>query len=113
VMGDEDVPAANFPLGECEGDCDNDDDCEVCGLSFVSIAIKSTASNVRSSHLTSSICCSVCIFKGSLICNQRDGYENVLGCIGAGDSSTDYCYDQSSTAAPSESPSPTMLALVV
>ena len=37
VMGDEDEPAANFPLGECEGDCDNDGDCAVCVLSFVSI----------------------------------------------------------------------------
>jgi hypothetical protein len=29
LMGDEDVPAANYPLGECEGDCDYDEDCVV------------------------------------------------------------------------------------
>lgn len=26
-MGDEDVPASNFPLNECQGDCDSDFDC--------------------------------------------------------------------------------------
>ena len=29
LMGDEDEPASAFPLGECEGDCDDDSDCRV------------------------------------------------------------------------------------
>jgi hypothetical protein len=32
LMGDENRPATNFPLGKCEADCDSDDDCEVCSL---------------------------------------------------------------------------------
>lgn len=28
VVGDNGQPSANFPLGECEGDCDKDSDCE-------------------------------------------------------------------------------------
>jgi hypothetical protein len=28
-IGDDGDPAANFPLGECEGDCDDDDECAV------------------------------------------------------------------------------------
>ena len=27
--GDNGSPSANFPLGECEGDCDNDNQCAV------------------------------------------------------------------------------------
>ena len=29
VMGDNNVPAENFPLGKCQGDCDSDTDCAV------------------------------------------------------------------------------------
>ena len=29
LMGDEDEPIENFPLGTCQGDCDSDADCEV------------------------------------------------------------------------------------
>jgi hypothetical protein len=29
LMGDDGYPAANFPLGVCEGDCDDDDQCAV------------------------------------------------------------------------------------
>jgi hypothetical protein len=28
IVGDEDKPAAAFPLGLCQGDCDGDDDCQ-------------------------------------------------------------------------------------
>jgi hypothetical protein len=49
-MGDEDVPAANFPLGECEGDCNSDSDCAVCVLSFVLIVISPPPR--RCDHLT-------------------------------------------------------------
>jgi hypothetical protein len=32
VMGDENEPAQNFPLKECQGDCDYDSDCEVSSI---------------------------------------------------------------------------------
>lgn len=28
MKGDEELPAINFPLGLCEGDCDNDGECQ-------------------------------------------------------------------------------------
>lgn len=29
-VGNDGIPVDVFPLGQCQGDCDNDDDCEVC-----------------------------------------------------------------------------------
>jgi hypothetical protein len=55
---DDDEPTSfqNYKLGECEGDCDSDDDCQP-----------------------------------GLVCFQRDGFTDVPGCSGSGDSSRDYC----------------------
>lgn len=61
ILGDEignnGSPSAVFPLGRCEGDCDNDGECD-----------------------------------DGLKCFQRDGVKPVPGCLGEGQSNTDYCY---------------------
>ena len=56
-VGNNGEPADVFPLGQCQGDCDNDDECQA-----------------------------------GLVCMQRDGGEDVPGCEGEDDTSTDYCY---------------------
>jgi len=56
-VGNNGEPADVFPLGPCQGDCDNDDECQP-----------------------------------GLVCMQRDGGEDVPGCEGEDDTSTDYCY---------------------
>ena len=57
IKGDENEPENAFPLGQCEGDCDEDTDC-----------------------------------KEGLVCFQREDIELVPGCMGVGDSGSDYCY---------------------
>ena len=56
-VGNNGEPADVFPLGQCQGDCDNDEECQ-----------------------------------SGLVCMQRDGGEDVPGCEGEDDTSTDYCY---------------------
>jgi len=54
--GDNGQPANAFPLGACQGDCDDDSECA-----------------------------------GSLVCFQRNDFEDVPGCVGDGVSGFDYC----------------------
>lgn len=62
-IADDGFPSDAYPLRECQGDCDDDDDCEGALLCF----------QRRD--------------------NQRDGgHEPVPGCIGSGSFATDYCY---------------------
>ena len=58
-MGDNGLPQKNFPLGNCEGDCDKDADCA-----------------------------------GGLLCFERNGLEEVLGCEGSGLDGKDYCFER-------------------
>jgi hypothetical protein len=46
IMGDGDLPAENFPLGECEGDCDGDGDCAVRQLLSSSYRVIIEASRI-------------------------------------------------------------------
>lgn len=57
LMGDEEEPSSAFPLGECQGDCDNDAECAF-----------------------------------GLKCSDREGIEELPGCVGAGVKWRDYCY---------------------
>ena len=59
IVGDNGEPedVFPFPLTKCQGDCDDDDECE-----------------------------------GRLQCFNRDDLEEVIGCIGDGESGRDYCY---------------------
>ena len=34
-VGNNGVPESAFPLGVCEADCDNDDECEVCYILYI------------------------------------------------------------------------------
>jgi hypothetical protein len=74
-IGDNGLPAEAFPLGKCQGDCDNDSECEQ-GLS----------------------------------CFQRDGTEDVPGCVGIDNSRTDYCYDPKDDQAVTPGPTPRPIA---
>ena len=38
-VGNNGAPASAFPLGVCEADCDNDDECEVCYILYIDIYI--------------------------------------------------------------------------
>ena len=71
LMGNNGSPSNTFPLQACQGDCDNDSDCE-----------------------------------GSLKCFQRDGTEEVPGCIGKGQRKSDYCYDDSAPDTPAPTATP-------
>jgi hypothetical protein len=71
---------------------------------YVSYPLLSLSSFLRlfEDAIISHFCFSFCIFKGSLICTQRSGIEDVPGCIGSGVSGWNYCYDPNpgATAAP-------------
>ena len=72
IVGDNGVPSSVFPLQECEGDCDTDEDCDL-----------------------------------NLVCQLRDDFEEVPGCIGKGSSGKDYCRSAPGpevTNSPSKSP---------
>eukprot|EP00980_Cylindrotheca_fusiformis_P003049 scaffold713_cov131-Cylindrotheca_fusiformis.AAC.7 len=111
----------HFPLGRCEGDCDNDHDCghglvcfqrdeyeSVPGCSGGSsdgsrsdYCIVPNKPPLRSSHHfplglcegTTGDCDSDHDCEGNLICYQRDAHESVPGCAGGSSdgSRTDYC----------------------
>ena len=70
IVGDNGVPSSAFPLQECEGDCDTDEDCDL-----------------------------------DLICQLRDDYEEVPGCIGKGTSGEDYCRSAAPGPGVTDSPS--------
>jgi len=112
-------PKSAFPLGNCEGDCDNDSECK-CGLkcfqrdSFESVpgchgqgthqndycyvpppSLK-TVGNKNWSPGTLGHCEGDCDndshCKNGLKCFQRDSFESVPGCDGQGTHDYDYCY---------------------
>jgi hypothetical protein len=98
-MGDEDLPAENFPLGECEGDCDGDGDCAVRQLLSSSYRVVIEASRI--SHFWAWL---FRFLQGSLLCFQRDSTEAVPGCSGEGQSRKDYCYDPNPDSSPTAAP---------
>jgi hypothetical protein len=98
-MGDEDLPAENFPLGECEGDCDSNGDCAVRQLLSSSYRVIIEASRI--SHFWAWL---FCFLQGSLLCFQRDSTEAVPGCSGEGQSRKDYCYDPNPDSSPTAAP---------
>ena len=82
IMGDNGSPSSAFPLGECQGDCDYDSQCQV----------RTNAS--LGQHLTYFVADCFCFLlsQWGLNCYERDGTETVPGCTGGGESGKDYCY---------------------
>lgn len=113
-----------FPLGHCEGDCDDDHDCQtglhcffrhgdeaVPGCQGTGVTYRDYCAIEGSSDLTTKgdnghpshafplgICEGDCDSKhecaDGLLCFQRHGREAVPGCHGSGVSGTDYCYKE-------------------
>jgi hypothetical protein len=55
IVGDNGSPSSAFPLGECEGDCDNDSDCEsglVCVQRSAGSALPSGCTGLSTSYTT-------------------------------------------------------------
>jgi hypothetical protein len=103
LMGDEDQPAENFPLGECEGGCDNASDCEVRAFRKYSLSC-SILINQEHTHTVSHLTLLISHFQRSLLCSQRSGIQAVPGCSGAGQSGKDYCYDPNPDSSPTTAP---------
>lgn len=122
LMGDEDLPADNFPLGECQGDCDDDVDCGF-GLNCFQRSGYTTVPGCDGDGSSSADYCYIppageLVLVGNddepssayplqecqgdcdsdsdcdwgLTCFQRDGEESIEGCTGAGSDGWDYCY---------------------
>jgi hypothetical protein len=89
LMGENWDPAENFPLGECEGDCDYDDDCDVrkcerIQREFFYITFYPT-------YLVTTPCVAK---QWGLNCYQREGTDDLVpGCSGTGFNVKDYCYE--------------------
>jgi hypothetical protein len=76
------------PLGECEGDCDSDSECDVCVLSFVLAVVSPPPIE---DAIISPFFFSFCIQLG-LTCFHRSEDEDVPGCSGSNlISAEDYC----------------------
>ena len=77
-----------FPLGLCEGDCDDDSECQVCLLQSMRSYFYSTL------HISSFLFVSCFIhipLQSPLRCFERNGYDPVPGCEGDGSQGSDYC----------------------
>ena len=70
---------------KCQGDCDEDDDCEVC----LPLCMDLCMYIFPEAHLIYS--CSVSDIQDSLICFQRSDSGKVPGCSGTDDSGRDFC----------------------
>ncbi|KAI2492348.1 Bacterial protein of unknown function (DUF839) [Fragilaria crotonensis] len=103
-VGDEDVPIRAFPLGTCEGDCDNDGDCAPGLLCWKSETPVPGCTGTRVTGKGVLLQCSGdCDLNqdcfGDLTCFQRNGTVAVPGCSGTGTSDQDYCYKPNGTSA--------------
>lgn len=120
IMGNNGVPADRFPLGPCEGDCDNASECQdglICqkrealeeipgcdglGVSGESYCRYPSLTETRSGGSGLGLCEGNCSLdedcEGLLECFQRDGTEPVPGCLGEGSSDTNYCAYRSSSS---------------
>jgi len=112
------APSTAFPLGECQGDCDGDDDCQgslICFLRDTTESVPGCSGegslgtdycfDRRINYLYSPLstfplglcegdCDSDNECEGSLLCFQRANDESVPGCPGEGSIGTDYCFDR-------------------
>eukprot|EP00581_Thalassiosira_minuscula_P013152 CAMPEP_0183729502 /NCGR_PEP_ID=MMETSP0737-20130205/30475_1 /TAXON_ID=385413 /ORGANISM="Thalassiosira miniscula, Strain CCMP1093" /LENGTH=487 /DNA_ID=CAMNT_0025961705 /DNA_START=130 /DNA_END=1590 /DNA_ORIENTATION=- len=121
-IGNDGSPSTAFPLSLCQGDCDNDDDCEgsaVCFKRDTNEAVPGCSgvgswgtdycyaarsfglpllADVTEEEFPLSACQGDCDgdddCEGSLLCFQRDRDETVPGCSGEGTDATDYCFDR-------------------
>jgi hypothetical protein len=90
-VGDNYKPAKAFPLGECEGDCDDDTECGQLvymanyGVPVTNYPLKACQGDCDYDY--------DCDF--GLSCWQRNDLEEVPGCLGSGRSGIDYCYQPS------------------
>ncbi|KAL7534733.1 hypothetical protein ACHAXR_006052, partial [Thalassiosira sp. AJA248-18] len=122
-VGDNGSPAEAFPLGLCEGDCDDDNDCEsllqcfnrggtqtvlgcsgegtkgkvYCAFRPDDTLFSKGDNGYPSINFPLGHCDGDCDVdsdcEGSLVCFGRSGTEAVPGCDGLGTSGQDYCYD--------------------
>mmetsp|Transcript_2625 Transcript_2625/g.5642 ORF Transcript_2625/g.5642 Transcript_2625/m.5642 type:complete len:440 (-) Transcript_2625:343-1662(-) len=113
-IGNGGLPAADFPLGECQGDCDNDSECQsslVCFLRDAFAPVPGCTGNgnidtdycvVRPlNYLSTSTTFPLEFCQGDcdsdddcasdLICEQRNGVSPIPGCEGTGETNSDYC----------------------
>jgi len=117
LAGDDGVPQASFPLGECEGDCDSDQNCGLGLLCFQRSGTESvpgctgtgqsgkdycfrplnpSLTYIAEDSTTLRNCQGDCDSDShcdwGLNCFQRSGTQAVPGCSGEGISGKDYCY---------------------
>jgi len=115
-IGNDGEPWADFSLGECQGDCDGDDECEgslVCfsrsndepvpgcngdGTTGTDYCFQRPSTNYLYSPLDKfplGLCEGDCDddddCEGDLICEQRSGFDEITGCVGRGAENEDYC----------------------
>ena len=119
IAGDNGKPSSAFPLGECQGDCDSDDDCApglIClqrhktetvpgctgfgqsGKDYCYLETLSKLGNNGSPATAFPLdecrgdCDEHSDCAGNLLCFERRGKEAVPGCPGVGGDRVDYCY---------------------
>jgi len=115
-IGNNGEPWADFPLGECQGDCDGDDECRgslVCfsrsndepvpgcnGIAYngIDYCFQRPSTNHLYSPLNKfplGLCEGDCDddgdCEGDLICEHRGGFAEITGCVGSGVENNDYC----------------------
>ena len=122
LAGDNNKPSSAYPLNECEGDCDKDEDCSdglVCfhrrnqeevpgctGLGerrkdycYRESLIQQGDNGKPASAFPLGECMGDCDkdsdCAGELVCRQRQGHESIPGCPGIGGRKVDYCYRES------------------
>jgi len=116
------APSTAFPLGECQGDCDGDDDCQGSLICFLRDTTESVPGCSGEGSVGADYCYNPRGFQlplltdtdgftlplsecqgdcdgdddceGSLLCFQRGATESVPGCSGEGSLGTDYCFDR-------------------
>mmetsp|Transcript_9057 Transcript_9057/g.18200 ORF Transcript_9057/g.18200 Transcript_9057/m.18200 type:complete len:840 (+) Transcript_9057:96-2615(+) len=117
----------HFPLGECEGDCDNDDECEgdlicfqrgdadvpgclgtpggsdYCIKPVPGLLVERGNNGNPAANFPLGECEGDCDNDGDCVgdlkCFQRNGQEEVPGCAGTGNTGSDYCYNPNPTPA--------------
>jgi len=114
-IGNNGEPWADFPLGECQGDCDGDDECKgslICllrsndepvpgcngkGITGTDYCFQRPSTNYLYSpnKFPLGLCEGDCDddgdCEGDLICEQRSGFAEIVGCVGRGVENNDYC----------------------
>lgn len=119
-IGDDGEPSDSYPLKRCQADCDSNDECAGDLICFERTGVIPTVPGCGGEDTYNNDYCIVksvpnllnrignglgedafgfcegdcdedtdC--QGNLICQQRDDLEPIVGCIGEGRSTTDYC----------------------